>query len=77
MVTESKVFSQSIKMRGLPLSAPNHCLAALPATIFAFESSAATGFFAKITRFTNKFTRSEKTSLDLKFLRRSLQFFLK
>ena len=40
-------------------------------------SSAATGFWAKITRFTKKFTRSEKTSLDLKILRRILQFCLK
>ena len=30
---------------------------------------AATGFSAKITTFTKKFTRSEKISLDLKFLR--------
>jgi len=31
--------------------------------------NAATGFSAKITRFTKKITRSEKKSLGLKFLR--------
>jgi len=64
-------FSHSIKMRVLPVSAANHCLGALPATMSAFKSRAATSFSAKIARFTKKFTRSEKTSLDLKFLRRS------
>jgi len=54
-------------MRGLPLSAANHCLAALLATMSAFKNSAATGLSAKITIFTKKFTRPEKTLLNLKF----------
>jgi len=33
------------------------------------QSSSANGFLTKITRFTKKFTRSEKRSLNLKFLR--------
>jgi len=47
-------------MRGFALSPASHCLAALPATMSAFNSCAATGFFTKI------FTRSETNSLDLK-----------
>jgi len=52
-------FSHSIKMRGLPLSPANHCLAALPATMSAFNSSAATGF-------STKSLDSQKNSLHLK-----------
>jgi len=60
MVTDSLVliFTQN-KMRRLPLSPASHCLAALPATISAFSSSAATGFS------TNS-VDSQKNSLDLK-----------
>ena len=44
---------------------------------FCSADRVATGFSAKITRFTKKFTRSVKKSLDLKFLRRNSQFCLK
>jgi len=56
-------FSHSIKICGLPLTAASHCLAALPVTIYAFKSSAAASFSAKITSFT-------KNSLDLKKITR-------
>ena len=46
-------------MRGLPLSSASHCLAALPATMSAFNSSAVTGF-------STKSPDSQKNSLDLK-----------
>ena len=61
------LFSHSIKMCGLPLSPASHCLAALLATMSAFNSSAVTGFSTKITRSTKKITRSETNSLDLNF----------
>jgi len=51
---------------GLPLLPASHCLAALPATVSAFNSSAATGFSTKSLDSQKKFTRSETNSLDLK-----------
>jgi len=48
-----------MKMSGLPLSAASHCLAALPAAMSAFSSSAATGF-------STKSVDSQKNSLDMK-----------
>jgi len=60
MVTDSLVliFTQH-KMRGLPLSPASYCLAALPATMSAFNRTAATGF-------STKSVDSQKNSLDLK-----------
>jgi len=46
-------------MRGLQLSPASHCLAALPPTMSAFSSTAATGFYTKSVD-------SQKNSLDLK-----------
>jgi len=57
MVTDSLMllFTQ----RGLPLSPASHCLVALPATMSAFNSSAATSF-------STKSLDSQKNALDLK-----------
>jgi len=51
MVADSLVllFTQQ-KMRGLPPSPASHCLAALPATMSAFNSTVATGFIHKKIR---------------------------
>jgi len=60
MVTDSLVLiSTQYKMRGLLLSPASHCLAALPATMSAFNSTAATSS-------STKSVDSQKNSLDLK-----------
>ena len=57
-------------MRGLPRSPASHCLAALPATMSAFNSTAATGF-------STKSVDSQKNSLDLKQIHKIQQFLSK
>jgi len=69
MVTDSLVFIfAQHKMRGMPLSPASHCLAALPATMSAFNSTAATGF-------STKSVDSQKNSRDLKQLHYIQKFY--
>ena len=55
-------------MHGMPLSPASHCLAALPATMSAFNSTAATGF-------STKSVDSQKNSRDLKQLHYIQKFY--